>query len=319
MTTLCSVRPRPRLAACLPLLGAILFASAIVPAPAVAQQAEVSADSIFELRVGDGSRTYGRIVEMREDKLVFETIAGVRMEVNRAFARLQPARGRIVDGEFWPEDKHTTRLFFAPTGRTLNAGEGYAGLFFVLPFVGYGASDNITLAGGMPLVGSAESVPIWIAPKLRVYNTPTTQISTGVFAVHVPGYESYDYDYGTGIGRSRREPSSFVGIAYGVGTFGDLDNALHLGSGVTFGGDETEVPLMVGGEFRMSRKHKFVTENWLLPVTGSGALSGGIRFMGDRWTTDLGLMAIMGTGDWGGDTIPYFPIVSFSYAFGARR
>jgi hypothetical protein len=228
---------------------------------------------------------------------------------------------RVVDGEFWAEDKHTTRLFFAPTGRTLRTGEGYAGLFFILPFVGYGATDNVTIAGGMPLIGSLDQVPVWIAPKLRVHNADGVQVSTGVFAVHVPGSTYYDYEPNNpyGPGRERRDPSQFVGIAYGVGTFGDNDNALHLGTGVTFGGDETEVPLMIGGEFRTSRRHKFITENWLLPVTGGGALSGGIRFMGDRWTTDLGLMAIFGTDDWGGESIPYFPIVSFSYAFGGRR
>jgi hypothetical protein len=304
------------LRALLPMLLAMILLSAGTPPGASAQQPLAPGDSIYELRVGDGSRTVGRIVEMSDERIVFETIAGVRMEVNRAFARLTPARGRIVDGEFWPEDKHTTRLFFAPTGRTLRAGDGYAGLFFILPFVGYGATDDVTLAGGMPLIGSAESVPIWVAPKLRVYNTPTAQVSTGVFAIHIPGWDS-EYDYATD---RYRESSRFVGIAYGVGTFGDLDNALHLGTGVTFGADETEVPIMVGGEFRVSRRHKLISENWLLPVTGHGALSGGIRFLGDRWTTDLGLMALLGgTSDWDGEEIPYFPIVSFSYAFGGRR
>jgi hypothetical protein len=301
----------------LSVLFALVLVSLVLPARAAAQQPLAPSDSLYELRVGDGSRTVGRIIEVRDDRIVFESITGVRMEVNRAFARLTPARGRIVEGEFWAEDKHTTRLFFAPTGRTLRAGDGYAGLFLILPFVGYGATDDITLAGGMPPAGSLESVPVWVAPKLRVYHTPSAQISAGVFAMHLPGYES-DYDYTTN--RTVREPSTFVGIAYGVGTFGDLDNALHVGTGVTFGGDETEVPLMVGGEFRVSRRHKLISENWLLPVTGNGALSGGIRFLGDRWTTDLGLMALLGgASDWEGEEVPYFPIISFSYAFGGRR
>jgi hypothetical protein len=301
----------------LPALLALVFLSVGIPTNALAQdQPLVAGDGIFELRLGDGSRSVGRILEIRDDQVVFETIAGVRMEVNRAFARLQPARGRIVDGEYWPEDMHTTRLFFAPTGRTLRAGDGYAGLFFILPFVGYGASDDLTLAGGMPLIGSLETVPIWVAPKLRVHHTPNSQISTGIFAIHLPSWDS-EYDHAT---NTYRESSRFIGIAYGVGTFGDLDNAVHLGSGITFGGDETEVPLMVGGEFRVSRRHKILSENWLLPVTGNGAASVGVRFLGDRWTTDLGLMALLGGGsDWDGDEIPYFPIVSFSYAFGGRR
>jgi len=272
-------------------------------------------DSIFELRVGDGARTHGRVVEVTDDRLVFETITGVRMEVNRAFVRLRPARGRIVDGEFWPEDRHTTRLFFAPTGRTLRAGDGYAGVFFILPFVGYGASDDVTLAGGMPLIGEAGSTPVWIAPKLRIHHTSQSQISTGVFAIRVPGEERYDH----GTGGSSRESGSFVGIAYGIATFGDLDNALHIGSGVTLGVDDTDVPIMIGGEFRMSRRHKLISENWALPLNSVGAVSGGVRFLGDRWTTDLGLMALFGESGGDGFEIPYFPIVSFSYAFGGSR
>jgi hypothetical protein len=288
--------------------------------PAAAQHVLAAGDSIYEMRLGDGSRSYGRIVELRDDQVVFETITGVRLEVNRAFARLQPARGRVVDGEFWAEDKHTTRLFFAPTGRTLRAGDGYAGLFVILPFVGYGATDNVTVAAGMPMMGSVGSVPVWVAPKVRIHNTPTSQISMGVFAIYLPGEEHYEWNAQLNTSQTRREPGSLVGIAYGVGSFGDLDRALHAGAGVTFGGDDTELPIMVGGEYRLSRRHKFISENWLLPVTGHAALSGGVRFIGDRWTTDLGLMALLGgMSDWDGETIPYFPIVSFSYSFGGRR
>jgi len=171
----------------------LILAALAAPIGLHAQQSrQQPGDSILELRVGDGARTYGRVVEVTDDRLVFETITGVRMEVNRAFVRLRAARGRIVDGEFWPEDRHTTRPFFAPTGRTLRAGDGYAGDFFILPFVGYGASDDLTLAGGMPLIGEAGSTPVWIAPKLRIHDTPHSQISTGVFAIHLPGEEWYD-------------------------------------------------------------------------------------------------------------------------------
>jgi hypothetical protein len=71
---------------------------------------------------------------------------------------------------------------------------------------------------------------------------------------------------------------------------------------------------MLGGEFRISSNNKFICENWLIMGEG-GAVSGGVRMMGDRWTTDLGLMAVFGDGN----QIPYVPIVSFSYAFGGGR
>lgn len=299
-------------------LALLALAALAAPAPAPAQQPDMQPtpdSALVELRVGDGTRYVGRVVETREDQLVFETISGVRMEVSRAFARLDPVRGRVVNGEFWRADKNSTRLFFAPTGRTLEAGAAYAGLFFVLPFVGAGVTDDLTIAGGMPPAGSLDDVPIWVAPKLRVHHTPNSQISVGVFALHAPGYEEYNPTTGA----YAPTDGTTLGIAYGMGTWGDADRAVHAGVGITFGNvdDVGRVPVMLGGEMRVSRKHKLITENWVLPGKG-GAISGGMRWIGRRWTTDLGWMAIVsGSGEEGG--VPYFPIASFSYAFGADR
>ena len=287
------------------------LAAALRPAAAQAGADPFSADSLQELRRGDGTREIGRVVEVRGDTVRFETISGELVEVRRRFVSIRPARGRIVDGEFWPADRHTSRLFFAPTGRTLPAGSGYAGLFLVLPFVGYGASDAVTLAGGVPFVGSLEETPVWIAPKVRVYRSPGAQVSTGVFAIHLPGT---DVGYcAPECGEARQ--GSWNGIAYAVGTFGDGENALHAGTGVMFGTDGNEVPVMVGGELRVSRGNKLITENWLIPGDG-GAVSLGVRRLGQRWTVDYGLMALFGQG---AESVPYFPIVSFSYAFGGGR
>ncbi|CAN5824595.1 hypothetical protein BH23GEM6_BH23GEM6_25990 [soil metagenome] len=62
----------------------------------------------------------------------------------------------------------------------------------------------------------------------------------------------------------------------------------------------------------MNRRNKLITENWYFPGEGA-AISGGVRMMGERWTTDLGLAALLGVED-----VPYFPVVSFSYNFGGR-
>jgi hypothetical protein len=283
----------------------------LMSAPAAAQQeilrSSQSPDSLQELRLGDGTRHVGHVTEATPDRLVFETIAGVRIEANRAFSRVTPVRGRVVGGEFWPEDRNATRLFFAPTGRSLRAGEGYAGAFVLLPFVAAGVTDDISLAGGIPLFGSLETFPFWVAPKVRVVDLPRAQISAGMFAVHTSG-DRYDPE----TGRSR-SASELAGIVYGVGTFGDDDNAVHAGGGVAFESGDWfgTVPLMLGGEMRVSRRNKLITENWLFPGEGGGVISGGVRMMGDRWTTDLGLAALIGDSN-----LPYFPIISFSYNFG---
>ena len=292
------------------ILPLALFISVLAAAPAAAQAPE-PADSLLELRMANGSRMIGRVVAQDEESVTFETIGGEQVQARRRYARLRPVRGRVVDGEFWAADRHTTRLFFAPTGRTLPEGAGYAGFFLLLPFVGYGATDDVTLAGGLPFAGSLESSPVWVAPKVRAYHAPGVQLSAGAFVIHLPADETACAPDCVAGG----DGSSWNGVLYGVGTFGSDDDALHAGAGLTFGGDGTKLPLMVGGERRVSRRNKLVTENWLIPGEG-GAASFGVRRLGERWTFDYGLMFLFGEG---AEEVPYFPILSFSYAFGGNR
>jgi hypothetical protein len=283
----------------LSLLLAWGVASAPTPLAAQTPAALAVSDTLYEIRLADGSTYIGQVVEAQGDQITLQSTGGVRITFNRAqIARVRPAQGRIVEGEFWREDTNKTRLFFAPTGRTLEAGEGYAGLFFVLPFVSYGVTDWVTLSGGLPLIGSFdEGVPFfYLAPKVRVLSMPNTQVSTGVLAF-----------FGG---------DEVAGIVYGVGTFGDADRAVTAGAGVPFLAGETvsEFVAMLGGEYRTGRRSKLLTENWFIPGESGALLTGGIRLIGERWSTDLGIAAAVGEGEGF-----YFPIVSFAYSFGGRR
>jgi hypothetical protein len=61
--------------------------------------------------------------------------------------------GRIVRGEFRREDPNGTRLFFGPTGRPLERGQVYLGVFeFMMPFVQVGITNPISVGGGTPLI-----------------------------------------------------------------------------------------------------------------------------------------------------------------------
>lgn len=273
------------------------------------------ADTLYELRLGDGTRHIGRVAARGEDRLTFQSITGQEIDVNERFARLRPAPGRIVEGEYWQHDRNQSRLFFAPTARTLEPGQGYAGIFWILPFVGVAATENLTVAGGLPPAGSFGETPVWIAPKFRVENTPARQVSVGLLALYSPDYADDGCNPDFDPGCSREGPvgeSELFGIGYGIATFGDRDRALHVGSGVAFGGESLRVPIMVGGENRLGRRWKLITENWAVPGEG-GAGSIGFRRIGERWTWDFGWMALYGGDD---DAIPYFPIISFSYSWG---
>lgn len=268
-------------------------------------------DTIYELRHLTGTRTIGWIAEQRGDTIVFRSVEGGEWRLDRRTAALRRARGRVVRGEFWREDQTQSRLFFAPTGRVLHEGQGYAGLFTILPFVGFGITEDFTLAGGIPpWGGSLVEMPLWIAPKLRVKEDPGTEASIGGFYLQLPGGDPFESD---GV---VEEELFRLALTYGMITLGTPDQAIHLGVGASrsFGSSGlTRGLAVVGGEYRIGRRYKWITENWL--VTPSyPILSLGLRSVGERWTFDYGLMGLPSE-----EGAPFVPIISFSYAFGAGR
>lgn len=260
-------------------------------------------DTLREIHLVDGSILFGRVVAAEGDRVTVETQSGVRVEVQRAQIRsVRAVYGRVVNGEVWPEDPNATRLFFAPTGRSLAQGEAYLGVYeLFFPFVTYGLTDAVAIAGGTPIIPGAIGEFAYLGPKVRVINAPAVQLSLGAFA----GI----FDGGT------------AGIVYGVGTWGGPDAALTAGAGFGFasdgdGGSISDRPLlMVGGEARIGRRIKFITENYFLPGESGAALSGGIRFFGERLSADAGLAFAVGEGG-GGCCLP---LVNFVYVFGRER
>jgi hypothetical protein len=141
--------------------------------------------------------------------------------------------------------------------------------------------------------GFGSDRPYWFTPKLQVVATEQVQASVGV--IHVTGFDEN------------------AGIAYGVATFGSSDKALTTGLGYGYSGASRTPILMIGGELRQSRRFKLVTENWLMPGGPgfmTGFLSGGVRFLGEHLTADLGFMVPLVD-----EGVTAFPLVSFAWHF----
>lgn len=269
----------------------------LLQAPAVHAQTTPSrggATEIFELVLKDGSRVYGTVERESDQEVVFRTHSGATLTARRQdIASLRMVKGRIESGEFIRPDLHRSRLFFAPTGRSLNRGQVSVGVFqFLAPFVQIGVTDRFSIGGGTPLIFGIDDFdrPFWVTPKLQVVNTARAQASVGL--LHV-------FDVGSEGG----------GIAYGVGTFGSSDNALTAGAGLAYSGDDRGGVVMVGGEGRAHRNIKFITENYMWK-NGDGILSGGIRFLGERLSADIALAVPIGIGE-----LFAFPVVNFVYVF----
>jgi len=266
---------------------------------AVHAQAPAADAPVQEILLRDGSRLFGRVVATAPDTLVVVTTAGARVAIPRAqVERMRVATGRAVDGAFWGEDPNLSRLFFTSTARPLPRGEGYVSSFMLFfPFVAYGVTDRFTMAGGTPIIPDAIGQVFYLAPKVAVAHRPGADYAVGAL----------------GFFSSKEEGS--VGVLYGSGTWGTSDRAVTAGAGWGYASsgstlDLASKPVLVlGGEWRVSRRTKLVTENWIPVGSTSHFVSGGVRFIGERISADLGL----GTFGSGGCCVP---LVNFVWNFG---
>jgi hypothetical protein len=261
-----------------------LLLAALITLSAAAAQAQTSATRIIEipaagvtqeLELNDGSSVIGRVESVGEGRFVFRTTSGVEMTVEDLAVRsLKPVTGHIVNGELWREDPNPTRLFFAPTGRSLKKGEAYFGVYeLFLPFVQVGVTDRISIGAGTPLIFGDFERPFWVTPKVQLLERRATAVSAGVM-------HFFNVD------------EASIGIAYGVVTQGSADSAATIGVGYAYDrsddDDAGSAVVMIGGEHRVSRRIKFVTENYVFK--GGGFASGGLRFFGEKLSADFGLV-----------------------------
>jgi hypothetical protein len=251
--------------------------------------------TLQELVLRDGSRLYGSVERETETEVVFRTRSGTLVTVPRPdVMSLRTVTGSIVQGEFQRADPNTSRLIFGPTGRALDKGQVYLGVYeFMMPFIQVGVTDRFSIGGGTPLLFGVDDWerPFWITPKLQVFKGDRAAFSVG--ALH-----AFDTDGEGG------------GIAYGVGTFGSDIGSVTVGGGGAYSGSGGEgVVMMVGAERRLRRNVRFITENYLW-TGGDGVASAGFRFFGERLSADLALAMPIGIDDFF-----LFPVVNFVYVF----
>ncbi len=245
---------------------------------------------------GFSERAYGRVQGVEGDLVTFITTAGAAIQVQaRDIVTVRPVVGRVVAGEFWPADPNPTRLFFGPTGRSLKKGSGYVGVYeILLPFVQVGLTDRISVGAGTPLLcclGGEQ--PFWITPKVQVYAGESVEASIGVMHFLNVGDGNF-------------------GIAYAVATRGTADSAVTGGVGYAYDRSYNRTKgaavVMIGAEHRFTRRGKILTENYVFD--GGVILTGGVRWMGERFSADLGFVV---PTDWGSAVA--FPLVNVVYSF----
>ena len=277
--------------------GPRVVAAAAGPAQAAQPAVSVTPAGVTdELVLRDGTHAYGRVDAVTGGVVTFTTTAGAAIRVPVAeIVSVRPANGTVVDGEFRRADPNPTRLFFGPTGRSLKQGAAYVGVYeILLPFVQIGITDRISFGAGTPLIlGEGSAHPFWITPKVQVYSGKSLQASVGVM---------HFLNIGDGN----------LGIAYVVATKGSTDSAVTAGFGYAYDrsyNSKNDSPMaMIGGEHRISRGVKVMTENYIL--SGAGIVTGGVRWMGERFSADFAMVVPVD-----GSSIIAFPLVNVVYSF----
>lgn len=307
-------------------VAGLAAALAVSPSPAGAQVPTDTGTArpaiTHVLRTRDGSTLLGRLVSDSGDTIRFQTSGGVLSIPRQAVLELRPVEAKALrHGEYWFSDPNRTRLFFAPTGRTLDRGEGYYSntYLFLQNFAG-GVTDHVTMGGGFSIfpTESIEAQVYYLTPKVNVLSTEKTNLAVGALAAWVP------YDDG----------QSF-GILYGVGTQGGPDGSVTGGIGWGYTGDRIskEPVLLLGGAKRVSRRVALVSENygmWYDPDPDYVCTPGGcadqpvsrqlgvlamygVRFMGEKLSVDFALWNVHSHDtEW---LFPGIPYVAFAVKF----
>lgn len=277
---------------------AFLFVMATTGSATMASAQDAPAaqvQKLFEVKTADGSKYFGYLESETPERVVIRTPGGAVIELARTdILSMTETEGTVVGQEFRPADANPTRLFFGPTARSLKEGEGYVGAFFyIMPTVQVGITDRLSIGGGTPLVFGGGEFPIWITPKFQVYDSPRAAVAVG--AMHFLNIDDHN-----------------VGIAYAAGTFGSRDDAVTVGVGWAYANSDRDsegaAVVMIGGERRASRRIKWITENYFWK--GGGFVSGGVRFLGESLSADLGLVSPLFI-----DKFLVFPVMNFVWKF----
>ena len=266
----------------------------LVPGSAFTQGGarELPLNSNVVARLRDGSTIYGRLERLGTDSLVVIGSAG-RLAIARANIRDVRDAGVAharADGsnEYWFPNSNTTRLLFAPTGRTLGRGEGYfADHDIVIGSIAVGVTDRLTIGGGTLIIPNSD---FWfVTPKVGIVRGDNFNLAVGAL-------------FG-GVG------SETGGIGYVAATIGGTDRSLTaaVGNGFAGGTASQDQVFMLGGETRVSRRISLITENYFGTGFDDALLSYGVRFLGEKFSVDLAFMNSAKNGVFPG--IPYVDFV----------
>lgn len=268
-------------------------------------------DSVRLVVLTDGQSLRG-VVDKRDDGDVIVTLAdGSQLPIPAALiARIDDAPTESTAG---PSDPNRSRYFYGPSGFSLGQGKGYvAQRALVLSSVGVGIVDGWDLEVGavLPTLFFPDARIGFVGTKVSGQVADKVRLMGGAQAVLVPdalpvalgfvgatfGTEDRHFSITTGPGLGFNEERPAVTETAQDGTEQVIEPAQSRG--VDLGVWITSFSAV----HRVSPRVAVVTENWVMVLPDGGPWdplplfilpSGGVRLMGPRYATDLGLVPLI--------------------------
>ncbi|MCF6271064.1 MAG: hypothetical protein L3J41_15230 [Melioribacteraceae bacterium] len=253
---------------------------------------EQTDSTIVRFELTGGSVLIGTIISEDSTSITLNLLSNNQTIINKnAVVSRDIVSSNIKDGQYWIEDPNSTRLFFGPTGRGLKSGKGYFAAYEIFfPMLAVGIGDYFTLAGGLSLFPGSIGDIIYIAPKIILYQDEKYALAIGDFFV------------------KPKDNSDYLNIIYTIGTASFNKSAITAGVGYE---TNSKNPIfLIGGELRISRYAKLITENWFVVNSEVKFVSLGIRFLGENLAADFAFFVPLGTTE-----IVFVPWLGFAYNF----
>jgi hypothetical protein len=281
-------------------LRSVLVALALLAPAAAAQRVTlpalppVDSGTVVVLRLLDWREVSGRVVAEVDSTVTLLTDDGTQLRVPHEWIRAW----RPQDARLTLLDPNASRLFFAPTGRTLPKRAGYfANYYLFVPGISYGLSDRLTVSGVVSVVPAADAQLAYLSPKFAIVRSPRFNFAMGALWITIP-----DVD----------QPG--LGAGYGAATFGTTDNAVTVMAGYPFSTRhlKTKPIVMLGAERRLGGRSKGMAELWSVPGTDGVPLLVGLRWFSARLAIDFGVASVLGGRDITSKGLPVVPWLDFA-------
>ena len=250
-----------------------------------------------QILMKDGEIFEGYLINQDSLNVVLKRIDSVVIKVpQRLIRRISDTEGIIVDTIFYKKDRNENRLYFAQTGKGLEAGEvsfNISEIFF--PFVNIGITDFASISGGFSLFPTFEDQFYYVAPKLSFLNV-------GKISVSANGLYMNNYN----------NNKSGLGLAYISASATFPANSFTLGFGYSYDRDEiSKSPFLIFGfEIKTGTSSKFISENWIISGDFPNLFSVGFRTFRSSLSWDFGFVIPVNEG-----RAAFIPWVGVGYNF----